>query len=70
MCVCAHINVCWRCLEHITVGEPNLPAIVLIKAAFLRLSRDGGQDQLHKTTGTGTGCLLRPLARLQKGQAE
>lgn len=59
-CVCVHINVCLRCLEHITAGKPNLPAIVLIKAVFLRLSLDGRQDQLHKTTGTQTGRLPQP----------
>lgn len=60
VCVCVHINVCLRCLEHITAGKPNLPAIVLIKAVFLRLSLDGRQDQLHKTTGTQTGRLPQP----------
>lgn len=60
MCVCVHRNVCLRCLEHITAGKPNLPATVLIKAVFLRLSLDGRQDQLHKMTGTRTGRLPQP----------
>ena len=60
VCAWMPINVClWR-LEHITVGKPNLPAIVLIKAMFLRLSPDGRQHQLHKTTGTRRGRLPQP----------
>ncbi len=61
-CVCVHAHDCglFWCLEHITVGKPNLPAIVLIKAVFLRLSLDGRQHQLHKTTGTRRGRLPQP----------
>jgi len=47
-------------LEHITVGKPNLPAIVLIKVLFLQLTLNGRQHQLHKTTGKRRGCLPQP----------
>lgn len=60
VCVCMHMNVYLWCLEHITVGKPNLPAIVLIKAMFLWLSLAGRQHQLHKTTETRRGRLPQP----------
>lgn len=52
--------MCLWFLEHITAGKTNLPAIVLIKVLFLRLTLNGRQPQLHKMTGTQRGCLPRP----------
>lgn len=58
-CVCAYPHIC-VCLQDITAGKPNLPAIVLIKVVFLRLALNSRQHQLHTMTGTWRGRLPQP----------
>lgn len=54
---------------HITVGQPNLPAIVLIKDLFLRLALHVRRHQLHETTPSlaDTGFELQKVFRVITG---